>query len=144
MNYCVCCLQSLRILVWLECLGRNFSKNCMKEKGAKIFASELQYRLVEFKCWQSPKERSSVLIRKTQSETSFYHGPFDTETFVLCMTEWTSVRRTFADAVFLSDLFKHMLLCITTRVHEAKSLKSSLPLKQTKQIYNCRSQLYFI
>ena len=62
----------------------------MKEKGAKIlkiFASELQYRLVEFKCLQSPKERSSDLIRKTQSETSFYHGPFDTETFVLCMTE---------------------------------------------------------
>ena len=59
----------------------------MKEKGAKIFESELQYRLVELKCLQSPKERSSVLIRKTQSETSFYHGPFDTETFVLCMTE---------------------------------------------------------
>ena len=61
----------------------------MKEKGAKIlkiFASELQYRLVEFKCLQSPKERSSVLITKTQSENSFYH------------------------------------------VHEAKSLKSSLPL----------------
>ena len=61
----------------------------MKEKGAKIlkiFASELQYRLVEFKCLQSPKERSSVLITKTQSEKSFYH------------------------------------------VHEAKSLKSSLPL----------------
>ena len=58
----------------------------MKEKGAKKFASELQYRLVEFKCLQSPKERSSDLITKTQSETSFYH------------------------------------------VHEAKSLKSSLPL----------------
>ena len=59
----------------------------MKEKGAKKFASELQYRLVELKCLQSPKERSSVLITKTQSETSFYHGPFDTEIFVLCMTE---------------------------------------------------------
>ena len=131
MNYCVCCLQSLRILVTLECLGRNFSENCMKEKGAKIlkiFASELQYRLVEFKCLQSPKERSRVLITKTQLETSFYHGPFDTETFVLCMTEWTSVRRTFADAVFLSDLFKQMLLCITIRVYEAKALKTFLPL----------------
>ena len=128
MNYCVCCLKSLRILVALECLGRNFSENCMKEKGAKIFESELQYRLVEFKCLQSPKERSSVLITKTQLETSFYMVLFDTETFVLCMTEWTSVRRTFADAVFLSELFKHMLLRITTRVHEAKSLKSSLPL----------------
>ena len=59
----------------------------MKEKGAKIFESELQYRLVELKCLQSPKERSSVLITKTQLETSFYMVLFDTETYVLCMTE---------------------------------------------------------
>ena len=59
-----------------------------KGKGAKIFASELQYRLVELKCLQSPKDSvSSAPITKTQLETSFYHGPFDTETFVLCMTE---------------------------------------------------------
>ena len=33
------------------------------------------------------QERSSVLITKTQLETCFYHGPFDTETFFLCMTK---------------------------------------------------------
>ena len=79
----------------------------------------------ESQFFPSLQSRSSVLITKTQLETSFYMVLFDTETFVLCMTEWTSVRRTFADAVFLSELFKHMLLRITTRVHEAKSLKSS-------------------
>ena len=145
MNYCVCCLQSLRILVALECLVRNFSENSMKEKGAKIFESELQYRLVELKCLQSPKERSSVVITKTQSETSFYHGPFDTETFVLCMTEWTSVRRTFADAVFLSEsCLNRCCFALLPEFTKLNHWRVLCPFKQTKQIYNCRSQLYFI